>query len=115
MISALYHSLGIPLRNPYSPLLTPVIFLAIYTVPTPVSPNGVEADLATLSTIVATGGIWALVGKGMLAANHFTWPFWLSNFISFVAPLVLFAAEANIVEVFTNYYGVRDVLTKYSN
>jgi len=92
VVSAAYHSL--------------VIFFTLWLMPDVLRPNGQDPGLWAVSTIVGTAGVWAIIMRGMIGTNRFVWPTHVANFVSFGAPLVLFAIESNWLSLFPNFYGV---------
>eukprot|EP01128_Nolandella_sp_AFSM9_P004739 TRINITY_DN2183_c0_g1_i3.p1 TRINITY_DN2183_c0_g1~~TRINITY_DN2183_c0_g1_i3.p1 ORF type:complete len:1098 (+),score=280.47 TRINITY_DN2183_c0_g1_i3:18-3311(+) len=81
-----------------------IFFFTIYFLPQAFWENGQVGSLWTLSTMVGTAGVWAIIVKGMTITRRFTWVHHAANFVSFVAPLVLFTIESNWLGFFPEYY-----------
>uniref|UniRef100_A0A6B2KWI1 Phospholipid-transporting ATPase n=1 Tax=Arcella intermedia TaxID=1963864 RepID=A0A6B2KWI1_9EUKA len=90
MISAFLHSI--------------VIYFTIFFLPDVISSDGKSEDLLIISTIAASTGVFAILGKALVATRHWVWPSYLAYILSIVALFGLLLIESALPTLFPKFY-----------
>jgi len=86
-----------------------VIYFSIFFIADVIRYDGYNEDLLIISTIAASTGVFAIVGKAAVVTHHWVWPCHVAYWLSYIALFGLLLIESSLLGLFPNFYQVMNI------